>query len=67
MSDPYKFTTPEVEREMIHASNAKVAKLLIGTTLAQLLTAPFQTIVTSLQLSVLPHKDIYISAEARTK
>jgi hypothetical protein len=47
---------------MIQASNAKIANLLIGTTIANIITAPFQTIVTSLQLSVIPHKDIYASA-----
>jgi hypothetical protein len=46
---------------------SKVSKLIIGTGLATILTAPVQTIVTSMQLSVLKHKDMFVSVEARTK
>jgi hypothetical protein len=40
---------------------------MIGSTLGHLLTAPLQTVVSSMQLSVLPHKDIFVSVESRTK
>jgi len=34
----------------------KVSKLILSSAIASILTAPLQTIVTSMQLSVLPHK-----------
>ena len=52
---------------MVGATNSKVATILVGMTLAHIITAPLQTIITSMQLSVLPHKDIFISVESRTK
>lgn len=47
---------------MVNASNGKVAKIILGTSIAHIITAPLQTIITSMQLSVLPHKDIFVSA-----
>jgi hypothetical protein len=35
--------------------------------LGVVLTAPFQTIVSSLQLSVKPHKQLFVDPEAKTK
>jgi hypothetical protein len=46
---------------------SKVSTLIAGTVAASIITAPIQTIVSSMQLSVLPHKDIFVSAESRTK
>lgn len=47
---------------MVVAAFGKNSKLILGTSIAHIITAPLQTIVTSMQLSVLPHKDIFTSA-----
>lgn len=61
------FITPEVT-EFLELTNMVITgKFILSFLIANAFVAPLQTIVTSLQLSVSKHKDIFQTAEARTK
>jgi hypothetical protein len=48
-------------------SMVMTGKFIASFLASDLVVAPLQTVVTSLQLSVAKHKDIFLSPEARTK
>ena len=65
--DPLLFMTPEVEAEVLEMNKESMDYFQLGNVLALAATAPLQTIVTSLQLSVKPHKRIYEEPLSTTK
>lgn len=56
-----------MEQQLTYGILGKAVNLVAGTTIASILTAPLQTVVTSMQLSVVPHKELFASVEARSK
>ena len=57
--DPYVFVTPEMNNYANSLNNLLSLKFYMGYLVSTVLVAPLQTIVTSLQLSVKKHKDIF--------
>jgi hypothetical protein len=59
--------TKEVEEEILELQGAAITGLSICNFLGIMVTAPLQTIATSLQLSVKPHKTIYYEPASKSK
>jgi hypothetical protein len=65
--DPHLYLTKEVEEEVLEMQGMSISSISIANLAAVILTAPLQTIVTSLQLSVKPHKTIYEEPASKSK
>lgn len=63
--DPHLYLTKEVQEEVLEMQGLAVSSISLCNIAAIVLTAPLQTIVTSLQLSVKPHKDIFQEPTAK--
>lgn len=57
--DPLLYLTKEVQEEVLEVQGIAVTSISLCNLAALVLTAPFQTISASLQLSVKPHKTIH--------
>ena len=65
--DPHLYLTKEVEEEVLEMQGMSISSISFANLAAVILTAPFQTVVTSLQLSVKPHKTIYEEPASKSK
>ncbi len=59
--------TKEVEEEILDLQGTAITGLSLCNFMGVMLTAPLQTIATSLQLSVKPHKTIYHEPSSKSK
>jgi hypothetical protein len=63
--DPHLYLTKEVQEEVLEMQGVAITSISLCNVAGLLLTAPLQTIITSLQLSVKPHKSIYQEPAAK--